>query len=1078
MNELEYTLVERPLVEQLIGMGWKHLEGASVDAVLPQNPARSGRSNFYEVLLEDRLRAALCRINRDQHGAEWLRRDDTRVASVVNALSRIPAHSLLEANQQSTKLLVDGVPVEGKPDWDGGKLQVVHFIDWKNPSNNEFTVVNQFRLDIPGGHAPIVPDVVLFVNGIPLVVLECKEPRTSTLAKAVGQLRRYAEQVPSESRTGNQKLFHTVQLTAVTSGEDARLGTFTADHEHYVPWRDPYPLTKDELGTRLGKVAEQLSQQEILVAGVLDPARLLTLVHDYVTFMTTDEGKTVKVAPRYQQFRAVEKTVRRLRTGKTRRQDGYADRRGGIVWHTQGSGKSLTMTFLVRRLRSREDLAKFKVVVVTDRTQLQDQLSATMQLSGETVDTAKSAARARAFLGRHGPGLVFVMIQKHQGSTAKGQGLTARTVLGEINADESIVVLIDEAHRSHTASLGANLREALPNAARIGFTGTPIMTRKGQRKTSIELFGPFIDKYRLREAEEDGVIVPILYEGIKVKGAVRDGQDLDDIFEDEFEDLAEEEREQLQRRWATKGQVSAAQQLIDVKAKHMLRHYVDKVLADGFKAQVVADDRDATLRYREALIAARNELVTAVEKLPEATLRRPAEELRPTQARLVRAHSHLDLLKRMDFIPVVSKGDAEDEHRYSQWTDDAQQKARIDGFLRPFGENDIGFIIVKSMLLTGFDAPIEQVMYLDRKLAEHDLLQAVARVNRTADRKECGWVVDYRGVAQNLVDALRIFASEAFDADDSTDVSEALRDARTEANKLEPQCQRLRMMFRDHEDIERCVQELVDHELRDRFNAELTRFARTVNTVLPDPAAKPYLYDLKLFMVIKVTATRRYRVDDGEFDPGAYGAKIRRLIDEYITSLGIEQQLPPIALTASNFAERVEAMTGGSRAKASEMEHALRHHITVHRGEDPARYQLLSERLEQILTELKDEWDQQVLALSDLITEITEEPQENPHGLSEVETRLYGLILSELATSAEEAQDQRYAEAAREVHRIAAQTIHRRDFWMKRVDQEDLRLGIFNLLYQRELSEYRQLDQLAGKLLDVIKQNRQRIPRV
>ncbi|WP_436944035.1 type I restriction endonuclease subunit R [Streptomyces sp. SudanB25_2051] len=1075
MSELEYTLVERPLVEQLKGMGWDHLEGAPVEAVLPRHPARSGRNSFHEVLLENKLRTALSRINRDQHGAQWL--DDARISSVINALSRISTHSLLEANQEATKLLIEGVPVEGLPDWDGGKTQVVHFVDWKNPANNEFTVVNQFRVEILGGHEQIVPDVVLFVNGIPLVVVECKEPRTSTLAKAVGQLRKYAEQVESERRTGNQKLFHTVQLTAVTSGEDARLGTFTADYEHYVPWRDPYPLTLDMLGMRLGKTAEQLSRQEILVAGVFEPAALLVIVHDYVTFMATDEGRTVKVAPRYQQFRAVEKTIHRLRTGKTRRQDGVADRRGGIIWHTQGSGKSLTMTFLVRRLRSCDDLANAKVVVVTDRTQLQDQLSATMHLSGEKVHTAKSAARARTILGRHGPGLVFVMIQKNQDGAANGAALTARTALGEVNADESIVVLIDEAHRSHTASLGANLREALPNAARIGFTGTPIMTRKGLRKTSVDLFGPFIDKYRLREAEDDGVIVPILYEGIKVKGAVQDGQDLDDIFEDEFEDLTDEEREQLQRRWATKGQVSAAQRLIDVKAKHMLRHYVDKVLAEGFKAQVVARDRDATLRYREALIAARDELVAAAGKLSGAVLRRSAEELRPTQARLVRAHAHLDLLKRMDFVPVISKGDAEDEHRYAEWTDENKQKARIEGFVRPFGENDIGFIIVKSMLLTGFDAPIEQVMYLDRKLAEHDLLQAVARVNRTADRKECGWVVDYRGVAQNLVEALRIFASEDFEADDSADVAEALRDVRTEINKLNPQCQRLRIIFRDPEDIERCVQELVDPEMRDRFNAELTRFAKTVNTVLPDPAAKPYLPDLKRFMVIKVTATRRYRVDDGHFDPGAYGAKIRELIDEHITSLGIEQQLPPIALTASNFAERVEAMTGGSRAKANEMEHAIRHHIIVHRGEDPARYQLLSERLEQILIELKDDWDQQALALRNLLTEITEKPQENPHGLSEVESRLYGLILSELATSAEEAQDRRYVSAARQVHQAATQTIHRRDFWMKRVDQEDFRLGIFNLLYQHELGDYQQLDQLAGKLLDVIKHNRQRIPR-
>src|SRR5690606_10045757 len=234
-----------------------------------------------------------------------------------------------------------------------------------------------------------------------------------------------------------------------------------------------------------------------------------------------------------------------------------------------------------------------------------------------------------------------------------------------------------------------------------------------------------------------------------------------------------------------------------------------------------------------------------------------------------------------------------------------------------------------------------------------------------------------RGVAQNLVDALRVYADESFDSGEGGDVAEALREMRVEVAKLEPQVQRLRMMFRDHTDVDGCVLELADPQRRDKFSAELAIFARTVNTVLPDPAAKPYLPDLKRFMVIKLTANRRYRVDGGEFDPGAYGKKIKLLIDDHVTSLGIEQQLPPIALTAANFAAKVEEMTGGSRAKASEMENAIRHHIEVHRGQDPARYQLLSERLEQIITELKDEWDQQLLAFKDLMADIVEDRRDN-----------------------------------------------------------------------------------------------------
>ncbi|MFC7642636.1 type I restriction endonuclease subunit R [Streptosporangium lutulentum] len=811
---------------------------------------------------------------------------------------------------------------------------------------------------------------------------------------------------------------------------------------------------------------------------MLNPGRLLDIVHNYVTFMTTDQGKTIKAAPRYQQFRAVDRTIKRLRTGKTRAHDGVHDRRGGIIWHTQGSGKSLTMTFLVRKLRSTGDLKNIKVVVVTDRTQLQGQLSETMNLSNEKVDIAKSAARARTILAKHGPGVVFVMIQKNQDGGGGSEGLAAGVALGEVNADESIIVLIDEAHRSHTAALGANLREALPNAARIGFTGTPIMTKKGLRKTSEELFGSFIDKYRLKEAEEDGVIVPILYEGHTVKGAVRDGRDLDEVFEEDLDELTEEEREQLQRRYATKGQVSVAEQLIAAKAKHMLRHYVGKILPEGFKAQVVAADREATVRYREALIAARDELVREIERLPEKILQTPSDELKPRQAYLVNAARHLDLLKRMDFVPIISAGDAHDESRYREWTEPEKQAKRIEGFTTSYDESDIGFVIVKSMLLTGFDAPIEQVMYLDRNLQEAELLQAVARVNRTSDGKDFGYVVDYRGVAKNLLEALRIYARDDFDTDDTQDVENAMKDPRAEIAKLEPQRDRLRLMFSNLEDIEDCVQLLADPELRDRFNVALTRFLKTVNAVLPDPAAKPYLADAKRFTVIKMTATRRYRDDGGEFDPAAYGEKIRALIDEHITSLGIEQKLPPIALTAPDFAEKVEALPG-PRAKASEMEHAIRYHISIHLAEDPARYQQLSERLEEILEQLATDWEQQVIALRDLLTQVKDEQPENPFGLSKVESALYGVILTETATSADDAQSEHLADVARTLHRVAAETIHRTDFWSagKQVDQEDFLRRIFRVLDDARVGEFSQLPKLAAQLFDVVKSNRQYIPR-
>ena len=1084
----EYAQVEEPLIHQLEGLGWTHLEGALPGAPAPTDPARSGRESFGEVFLTGRLRSALLTLNPGPAGEPWL--DDRRIAQAVNALIRIGAPSLLEANQRATDLLLNGTTVDGLPGWEGGRDQRVHFIDWAHPERNDFVVVSQLRVDIPGtqGKRFVVPDEVLFVNGIPLVVVECKKPGTQgAILEAVKQLHRYAERRASAVQEGNARLFHAVQLTVATSGDRALLGTFTADPEHYAPWRDPYPLARDELAQRLAKRQNAVTAQDVLVGVVAHPYRLLDIVHNYVTFKQTDDGRTVKIAPRYQQYRAVDKAIARLRAGKTRQGDGHADRRGGIVWHTQGSGKSLTMTFLVRKLRATPDLAATKVVVVTDRNQLQGQLSGTMELTGERIEVAKRVASAKRLLSRHGPGVVFVMIQKQQDVQARQAGrddeLSERHAasLGELNTDSSIVVLIDEAHRSHGSRLHMNLLEALPNCARIGFTGTPILM--GKRKKTAEIFGEFIDIYRLADAERDGMIVPIFYEGRTIKGAVRDGRDLDEVFEDMFAEHTDEERAELQRKYATRGDVLGAEKLIVGKARNMLRHYVGTVLPGRFKAQLVAGSREATVRYREALLAARDELVGQIEALPPRLRDAEPEEVSSRRtAFLVRARRHLDLLRSVDFVPVISPGTANDESRYTEWTDPAKQEQRIKAFTTPFpdepapGERPVAFLIVKSMLLTGFDAPIEQVLYVDRSLKESELLQAVARVNRTADRKMCGYVVDYYGVAYHLKDALAAYAAE--------DVQGVLKDLRDEIAKLDPRRQRVRLLFTEHgvtpgpgeRVIEDCVALLEDPQLRDRFDVVLKQFLTTVDTVLPHPDARPYLADATLFAEIQLRARRRYRVDDGDFDPSLYGAKVRELIDEHMESLGVEQVLPPVSLTAHDFREKVEALAG-SRAKASEMEHAIRHHIDVHFAQDPTRYTRLSQRLEEILAEHKENWEQQALALSDLVAELQHDEADSPHGLGPVCSALYGMLLEDTATNGvvDEATGQRSADFARRIHAMAVGETGRRDFWRKPVDQANLAKQLAATLVTEQVCEPDQAAALGDRLFEVIKANRGRL---
>lgn len=1057
----EYTEVEKPLIDQLTGMGWTHLEGAPPGAPRPTDPKRSGRTNFSEVILEARLRAQLRTINKGPGGRPWL--DDERISRAVSALTRIPASNLLEANQTATELLLKGTTVEGLPGWDGGRDQRIHYIDWAHwdsPHANDFVVVSQFRVDIPGGQGRcIVPDEVLFVNGIPLALVECKKPG-SPLSKAIDQHHRYSEQRKASTREGNEKFFHTMQLLVATSGDSAVVGSITSGPQHYAHWRDPYPLTTGELATRLGHASAQaVTPQDILTGVILHPGRLLDITHNYVTFMQTDEGKTIKAVPRYQQFRAVSRAVHRLVTEPTRSQsDDGKDHRGGVVWHTQGSGKSLTMSFLVRKARTVPGLRKTKIVIVTDRQDLQRQLRDTLALTGEPVDVTATTRRAHKTLAEHGPGIICVMIQKQQDITARKNGPGDKDILDgtapglpELNADESIVLLIDEAHRSHAAKLHLNLMASLPNAARVGFTGTPILM--GKKTWTTTTFGTYIDVYRLSDAERDGAVVPIMYAGRRVKGAVRDGGDMDEVFEDLLDELTPDQIEQIKRRYATKADVMESEEIIEAKARNMLRDYATTVLPNGFKAQVAAPSRKAAVRYRDAFLSARDNVVA-----------RNPWKLSPEM---------IEKVRELDFIPVISPGENDPED-WKRWTGDPEPV--IAAFKTP--SRQPSFLIVKSMLLTGFDAPVEQVLYLDRSMKEAELLQAIARVNRPATGtagapKHCGYVVDYAGVTDDLTKALAVYESE--------DVAGVLRQIETDqVAALRARLARVRAVFTrngvipgtDPEAVEDCMLLLANDSIRGWFDAELKLFLSTVDTVLPMPEAGPFLPAARLFAEIAVRARRRYR-EDGDFDPSLYGAKVRDLIDEHMTALGVEQVLPPVSITDPEY--RAKASRLAARARVSEMEHAIRHYISVHMDEDPVRYRRLSERLEEILAEHQDDWEQQALALAEFLARIQNEDGGASPAVSRLETALYSLLVEETVTDGiiSDSDGERLAAFCRTCHELAARRTTRPDFWRHPVDISDFTKEITVDLITGGLGSARAAPALADKLVDIIRANKE-----
>lgn len=1102
----EHEDVEKPFVAQLQALGWAHIEG-SID-----DPAVTGRTGFAEVIQEALLRAQLRALNLGPDGASWL--DEGRLSEAVTAITRLGTHKLMEANEKATSLLIRGLTVEGLPGWDGGRGQTIRYIDWDTPANNCFTVINQYRVDCPpgfnSGKAFIVPDLVLLVNGIPLVVVECKSPSVpEPLAEAVDQLRRYSNQrkaaLEVDDNEGNVPLFTTNQLLVASSFDEARVGCVGAAFEHYAQWKTV--VGPDGSGSELavaqalGKAA--ISEQERLIAGLLAPAHLLDVVRNFMLFMQVG-GQTIKAVCRYQQYRAVNRAIIRLKSGQTRRQHGEHDQRGGIIWHTQGSGKSLTMVFLVRKMRAEPELRRFKVIVVTDRKDLQGQLSATATLAGEVVDVAESSNGVKALARRKGPGLIFATIQKYRDQDVVGETpLTADDLpkaeepkahykaddkFEVLNEDDSILVLVDEAHRTQAGDLHANLLAGLPNCARIGFTGTPIIM--GDKKRTHEIFGEFIDRYTIKEAEADGATVPVLYEGRTANGAVKDGASLDELFEDLFRQHTQEELEAIKKKYATKGHIFDAPALIADKARDILRHYVTNILPNGYKAQVVAYSRLAAIRYVEALRTARDELLAEAAALSPEDKALDDEALCQRSAKVqavVQAWRYRETLARIEFAPIISSSN-NDDPAWKPWTDGAAQEQLIKRFnkplfhVKPERTDPLAFLVVKSMLLTGFDAPIEGVMYLDRPIREAELLQAIARVNRTGFGKRCGIVVDYYGVAQHLKEALAAYSNE--------DVDGALASLKDEVPVLRDRHLRVADLFRQRgieslEDTEACVEVLGSEKLRAEFAVKLKAFLGSLDTVLPRPEGLPYTKDAKKLAYIYARARNRYK--DTPVLGKDVGAKVRKLIDDHVISLGVDPKIPPIQLTDAEFDTHL-ARAANDRAKASEMEHAIRSHIRKHTDEDPVLYRKLSERLNDILRTLGEQWNEVISQLQTIIDELragkagsADTPSDLPeHCAPFLRTVLDAICAGQAPTAAELL---RLKDVTVELVELLVQELQgNRDIWSphKRAAQEDLIAQLFEHLMRLRppLVDTDKAGVLANKLIEQARANHDKLMQV
>ena len=992
----EFTKVELPALEQLQSLGWSYVDGVSLAPDVSDE-----RGSFKDVVLEKRLTVSIKRIN------PWI--NDENLRKVVRDLTKTPYPNLVEANQAIWTRINQCVSVMqdlGR----GNRGQTVHIIDFENPENNEFLCTNQFK--VSGINQNIIPDIVLFVNGLPLAVIECKSPYiTNPMEAGIDQLLRYANRRKASDEEGAEKLFHYNLMMVATHRDKAKFGTITSRMEHFLEWKDPYPLAIGDIHPAIrastpeaGKPIPPLKKaaepdpsyethspdsQAILIAGLYSKTNFLDIMQNFTVFEPED-GRIIKKIPRYQQFRAVHKTIERIKSGEGRQE------KSGVIWHTQGSGKSLTMVFLSIKMRRDPELREYKLVLLTDRTQLDDQLTNTfIRTQGETIRHANSVQELKELLAKKSSDIVTAMMQKFQESA---DGLEFPV----LNDSQKIVILADEAHRTQYKTLGTAVNAALPNAPRIAFTGTPLM--KGEKTTSV--FGAYIDTYTIEQAVRDGATVRILYEGREPVVKVT-GDSLDSLFDEYFADHTDDQKAEIKRRFGTSKAVLEAPQRIRRVCMDIVNHYKEHIKPNGFKAMIVTSSRNAAIIYKEQL-----------------------DKLEAPQS------------------AVIISGDHNDEKRFWEYTDGTRHRKQIEDFKKPLGTGDdqspLSFLIVKDMLLTGFDAPVAQVMYLDRKLTDHTLLQAIARVNRTNRNKFRGYIVDYYGLSDYLTEALEMFTTE--------DVRGALTELKEEIPKLKNAHTRVMEHFKsmDLDDPDVCILSLEDEIKRQTFQTDFRIYSQRLDIILPDPAALPFLNDLKRLGKVSVGARNLYR--DEQLDIAGAGAKVRELIEEHVRSTGIDPKIPPVDLLAENYKEQLNQHKS-PRAKASELENAIKHHIKINIDEDPEYYKKLSERLEDIIRRHGEKWNELVQLLLEFRGTIENDHQQQAEdlGLSPTELSFYNILIAELGgpESIGEDEEKKARRVAQSIVQMLDEATRIVEFFKKSDEQARIKRDIKRLVIDK-----------------------------
>jgi type I restriction enzyme R subunit len=939
VNEFLEDLVSHlPAVQLLTEMGYEY--------VTPNEALELRGNRFGRVVLEDVLARQLPKFNQIEFRGKKRAFSNRNIELAIDAITHVPFDGLIKTNEQIYDLLTLGKALEQTIE--GNKRSyTLHYIDWGNPKNNVYHVSDEFTVARSNSQKTRRPDIVLFVNGIPLVVIECKSPSVKDAIYEGIKDHRFKwrkNEIPH--------LYVFAQLVLSLCQNDAKYGTAGTPRKFWSLWREensqnldkqlfqlvnrkPSKALLEKLTERHQKqVVERIndlansgerspSPQDKTLFALLRPERLLELCFRYIVF-----DKNIKKIARHQQYFAIRETMTRVTKAR-----GDAKRPGGVIWHTTGSGKSLTMVLLAKAVALETSIKNPRVVIVTDRIDLDSQIWKTFRNCGKTAERARTGEHLVRLVKNREADIITTIIDKFESASAKEEVQ---------DPSRDIFVLVDESHRSQYGLAHAKMKTVFPNACYIGFTGTPLF--KSAKKNTLKKFGDFIHKYSMQNAVRDKAVTPLLYEGrmSEIRG---DKKAIDKWFDRITVGLTKEQKADLKSKFSRQEELHKTSDRLYEIALDIATHFCENFKGSKLKGQFAVASKAMALRYHKLF-------QEIGEQFPDRQVATRIIISPPNKPEEDEDTSEDDEIETGKNLEGLNNYWNEMMERYGS------EKKFLDRTIHEF-ENyaEPEILIVVSKLLTGFDAPCNSVLYIDRRLKEHNVLQAIARVNRLFEGKDFGLIVDYRGIFGEMNDALKTYAMlESFDAED---IEGTFANVEDEVAKLKERHTNVVAVFRgvkNRSDIEQMQEHLRPEDMRQEFYDCLRSFSKTLQIALsssrfhedtPKKTIERYMRDLKYYRNLRVAVKQRF---NETIDYKEYEDQIRNMVNKYIGADEVKQVTEPVNIFEVDLEEELEKIEGDA-AKADFIASRIKKIATEKLEEDPVLYKRLSELIEEAIAD-------------------------------------------------------------------------------------------------------------------------------